>query len=300
MGWELLKSLLVFSLITVGFILILLLPREMVVTPHGGFVFTADFPFTLDLFKERIQAFVEHFQAENGFGENRQGVPIVDDVQKLLVRSLYIIIPSFFLSVLFGTVLGIVHFYFREKRLGKIQSFISWVFSSIPDFFLYIGIQYLLIKLIKAGLPQFNLYGHDQWYSFILPLVAVTIFPLIHMTKFTATTLENEVGQDYLRTARAKGLTRTTVLKHMFWNCWSSLINQTQFIMLYILTSLPIIEKLSSYQGAGYHLLSSIFGNEDPRALALMLPFLLLMFMTVIVSKVAKYWLVPQKSGAVQ
>lgn len=297
MGSELLKSLLVFMLITAGFILILLLPREVVVTHHGGFVFTADFPFTFDLFQQRIQEFIQHFQTEKGFGENRQGVPIFEDVQKLLTRSLYIVIPSFLFSIVFGTLLGIIHFYFREKKFGKIQSFFTWVFSSIPDFFLYIGFQYLLIKLIKAGLPQFNLYGHDQWYSFILPLIAVTIFPLIHMTKFTAVTLENEVGQDYLRTAKAKGLTNRRVLKHMFWNCWSPLINQTQFIMIYILTSLPIIEKLSSYQGAGYHLLASIFGNEDARALALMLPFLALMFLTILLSKIVKYWLVPQKAG---
>lgn len=300
MVWDLFKSLLIFFTIVIGFTLLLLLPREMAVTHHGGLVFTADFPFTLELWKEHIQAFIQHFQTEKGFGVNRTGVPILEDVQNLVKRDLTIIIPAFLLSIIFGVLLGIVQFYFRNRVFGKIQGSLSWILTSIPDFFLYIAIQYLLIKLIHAGLPQFSLFGNDHWYSFILPMLAVMIFPLNHMMKFTSSSLENEVGQDYLRTARAKGLKRSKILKHMLWNCFYTLFNQTQFVMLYILTSLPIIEKLSSFQGAGYHLLGSITNNEDPRALALAIPYLFLMFATIVISKTLKHWLVPQKSGEFQ
>ncbi|MEQ2526816.1 ABC transporter permease subunit [Bacillaceae bacterium CLA-AA-H227] len=300
MGWDLLKSFLVFLLIVVGFIFILLLPREMEITHHGGLVFTADFPFTFDLFKEKVQDFIHHFQTEKGFGENKMGVPILEELQTFLQRDLHIIIPAFFLAILFGMILGIIQFYFREKWVGKIQAFLSWIFSSIPDFFFYIGLQYILIKLVANGYLQMNLFGNDDWYSFLLPMIAVTIFPMLFMMKFTTTSLENEVGQDYLRTARSKGLQRVLILKHMLWNCWPSILNQAQFVMLYILSSLPIIEKLSSYQGAGYHLLDSIFKNEDVRSLAFMLPYLVFMFATVVLSKLVKHWLVPIKSGALR
>lgn len=300
MGWDLLKSFLVFLLIVVGFIFILLLPREMEITHHGGLVFTADFPFTFDLFKEKVQDFIHHFQTEKGFGENKMGVPILEELQTFLQRDLHIIIPAFFLAILFGMLLGIVQFYFREKWVGKIQAFLSWIFSAIPDFFFYIGLQYILIKLVANGFLQMNLFGNDDWYSFLLPMIAVTIFPMLYMMKFTTTSLENEVGQDYLRTARSKGLQRLSILKHMLWNCLPSILNQAQFVMLYILSSLPIIEKLSSYQGAGYHLLDSIFKNEDVRSLAFMLPYLVFMFATVVLSKLVKHWLVPIKSGALR
>ncbi|RTR31819.1 ABC transporter permease subunit [Robertmurraya yapensis] len=300
MGWDLLKSFLVFLLIVVGFIFILLLPREMEITHHGGLVFTADFPFTFDLFKEKVQDFIHHFQTEKGFGENKMGVPILEELQTFLQRDLHIIIPAFFLAIFFGMILGIIQFYFREKWVGRIQAFLSWIFSSIPDFFFYIGLQYILIKLVANGYLQMNLFGNDDWYSFILPMIAVTIFPMLFMMKFTSTSLENEVGQDYLRTARSKGLQRLFILKHMLWNCWPSILNQAQFVMLYILSSLPIIEKLSSYQGAGYHLLDSIFKNEDVRSLAFMLPYLVFMFATVVLSKLVKHWLVPIKSGALR
>lgn len=300
MWWEIVKSLLVFVLIVVGFILLLLLPREMSVTHHGGLVFTAEYPFTLELFRENIVAFIQHFQTEKGFGLNRYGVPIVEEVQKFLKRDLYIIIPAFLLSIIFGILLGIVQFYFRNRFFGRVQSFFSWIFSSIPDFFFFIAVQYLLIKLFHLGFPRFSLYGNDHWYNFFVPMIALTIFPLIHMTKYTAAALENEVGQDYLRTARAKGLQTISVLKHMLKNCLYSLFNQIQFIMLYILSSLPIIEKLSSYQGAGYHLLGSILAHDDVSALAYMLPFLAFMFVTVLFSKMVRFWTVPQRSGEIR
>ncbi|WP_019155051.1 ABC transporter permease subunit [Robertmurraya massiliosenegalensis] len=297
MGWELIKSSLVFFLIVIAFILLLLLPREMNVVHHGGLVFTADFPFTLDLYKENIAAFIQHFQTEKGFGNNSTGVPIVEEVQKLLIRDFTIILPALFLSMVIGTLLGVVQFYFREKIIGKVQAFFSWILSSIPDFFLFIAIQYLLIKLFHVGLPQFSLYGNDHWYNFLIPMIAITVFPMVHMMKFTAASLENEVGQDYLRTARSKGLKTLSILKHMLWNCLYSILNQTQFVMLYILTSLPIMEKLSSFQGAGYHLLGSILAYDEPRALAFMLPYLLIMFATIILSKRLKYKLLPRKTG---
>lgn len=295
---ELVKSLLVFLLITMGFALLLLIPREMKIVHLGGLSYTSEYPFTFELFVENCKSFIQHFQTEKGFGINRYGVPVVEEVKKNLIRDFYIIIPAFTLSMFLGTLLGMIQFYFREKLVGKIQAFISWFLSSVPDFFFFIAIQYALIKLFNAGvLPRISLYGNDHWYNFIIPMIAITLFPLIHMVKFTAASLENEVGQDYLRTARSKGLQSLNVLKHMIWNCLFSIFNQTQFIMLYILTSLPIIEKLSSYQGAGYNLLDSIKGNDDVRAFAYMIPFLFFMFVTIIFTKMVKQWLIPQKQG---
>lgn len=292
MGWDFLKSSFVFVLIVLGFILLLLAPRIINVHNLGGY-YT---PKTEMSYQENIQAFIHDFQTD-GFGENRYGTRVLDELKVFIKRDLMIVIPSFLLSILGGIFLGIVQFQFRESPIGKIQAFFSWIFSSVPDFFFYIAMQYALIKLFYVGLPQFNLYGSDKWYSFILPMIAVTLYPMLHMSKYTFTSLENEVGQDYLRTAYAKGLRTLGVLKHLIWNCLSSLLNQTQFVMLYILTSLFIIEKLSNYFGAGYHLYGTMINNEDPRTLAFILPYLLIMFATIILTKICRRWLVPQRSG---
>ena len=109
------------------------------------------------------------------------------------------------------------------------------------------------------------------------------------MIKMTAAGLENEAGQEYIRTVYSNGGTHLSALKHMIWNCGPTLLNQSQLVMIYILSSLPIIEKLSSYNGAGYQLLLSILDNEEIRALAFMIPFLFLMFFVIVFSQSIKY-----------
>jgi oligopeptide transport system permease protein len=295
--WYITKNSFILFIIFIGFILLLLLPREMEITHVRSMVFTAEYPFSFELYKERIQQFIQYLQSEKGLGTTKTGVPVVQEVQKLLGRSVIIIIPCFLLSMVFGTVFGTLQFYYREKTFGKFASIMSWLFSSIPDFFLFIALQYILIKLIKLGLPHFSLYGNDHWYNFIIPLIALSLFPMVHIAKFISISLVNEVSQEYVRTSYAKGLTSPHVLLHLLRNCLSGLMNQTQVIMVYILTSLPIIEKLSSYRGAGYELLQSILGNEDIRALAYMIPFLFIMFATILLSSAVKYLILPRKGG---
>ncbi|TFB14638.1 ABC transporter permease [Filobacillus milosensis] len=292
MTWQITKNFLLFLLILVGFILILLLPRERAITTSGPLQFDAHYPFSLELYLESIEEFVTYIKTEKGFGETRGGNPILDEVKRFMTRSLKIIVPAFIISMIVGSLLGLLQFYLRHRKCGKVLSFFSWVFASIPDFFLFIAIQYLLMR---AGLPKFGLFGNEEWYSFIIPLISLTIFPLAHMIKVTVVAMENEMGQDYVRTVFSKGLNKVEAIKHMFWNCWSTMVNQSQMVMLYILSSLPIIEKISSYNGAGYQLLQSILNNEDIRALGLMLPFLILMFLVVVISQAIKNWYIPKE-----
>lgn len=298
--WKLTRGLFIILMILLGFISLLLLPREIEITHVHFNVFTADYPFRMELYKREFKEFFQYVKTEKGFGNTNTGVPIVKEVQNLLGRSLKIIIPSFVISMVVGTILGTLQFYYREKVFGKLSSIVSWIFSSVPDFFLYIALQYLLIKLMNAGMSRFSLYGHDHWYSFIIPLIAITLFPLIHIAKFISMSLANEMSQEYVRTSYAKGLVNIQVLLGMLKNCLSGLINQSQVVMVYILTSLPIIEKLSSYRGAGYQLLQSILNNEDIRALAYMIPFLLIMFAILLLVESVKHWLLPHIGGESQ
>src|SRR5699024_3249062 len=173
-------------------------------------------------------------------------------------------------------------------------SFVSLVITSIPDFFLFIAIQYLIIIAMKSGFPPFDMYSSDEWYSFLLPCLSLTLFPLFHMVKITVVAMESEVGEEYVRTAVSKGMTENRVLIHMFWNGWSTMVNQSQTVMLYIVSSLPIIEKLSNYKGAGNQLLDSIFAYDHVRALLFFLPFLVMMYVVVMLAQFARGYFLPK------
>jgi oligopeptide transport system permease protein len=295
MFWKIVTHVFIFSILLLGFALLLLLPREIKIIPKGLSSFIAEYPFNLELIKSNIHHFINYIKEEKGLGHIRTGMKVSDSTILLFNRSLTIILPSFFVSIAAGLLLGAAQYRFREKFLGKILSFINWIFSAIPDFFLYIAIQYLLIKLIKAGFPNLDLYGNENWYSFILPMLALSLFPTVHIAKFLSFSLQNESTQDYIRTSYSKGMREWKVLLHMLKNSAAGLLHQTQIVMLYILTSLPIIEKLSNFRGAGYQLLESILDNQDNQALGLIIPFLLLMSAVIMVSQVIKSKLSPVK-----
>jgi len=286
--WSFVRSTAVFLVVVILFMLILLLPREMAIEPKGGIKFTASYPFTLDLYQENVTAFIDHLQEEKGFGATPAGTPLTEHVQRYVQRSLKIVLPAFMIAMIFGTIIGMFLFMIRHKKHGRLLTFLSEMLASIPDFFLFISIQYILILAMHRGLPNFNLYNSDDWYSFIIPCLSLTLFPLFHMIRLTVATMDNESGEDYVQTAQAKGMTKWGVIKHVFWNAWETIINQAQMVMLYILSSLPIIEKLANYHGAGYQLLESILNNENILALLYFLPFLLLMYLIVIISQFAR------------
>lgn len=299
MAWKMARSTVIFILVVILFIFILLLPKELEINWHGGQKFDADYPFTFELYKENINEFITHFQTEKGFGTTTAGTPLTEHIERYLKRSLKIVLPAFLLSMVLGTLIGMLLFYVRNKKSGRIFSFFSWTIASIPDFFLYISVQYILIKAMHNGFLKFNLFNSDDWYSFIIPCISVTLFPLFHMVKVTALAMENEVGEDYVRTAQSKGLTKKRVISHMFWNAWASIVNQSHMIMLYILSSLPIIEKLSNYHGAGYQFLESILNHDNVLALLFFLPFLLLMYAVVLIAQFARERLLPKDVGSV-
>lgn len=292
--WKIARNTIIFLIVIILFILILLLPKEREIEALGGIRFVADYPFTFELYKENISTFINHFQEEKGFGTTTAGMPLTEFMQRFLIRSLKIIAPAFVLAMMFGTVLGVLLFYFRSKKRGRIFSFFTWVFASIPDFFLFITLQYILILLMQNGFPKFNLFNDDDWYSFTIPCLSLTLFPLFHMVKVTAVAMENEMGEEYIRTAESKGMTRRRVIGHIFWNAWATIVNQSQMVMLYILSSLSIIEKLSNYNGAGYQLLESILKNDSVLALLFFLPFLILMYLVVMLAQFARDRFLPK------
>jgi len=288
LGLRLLRDTVIFLAVGIVFMLILLLPREMEIEHQGGLVFTAGYPFTLELYKGNIDAFIDYVKEEKGFGTTAAGTPLTKHVQRYILRSLKIVLPAFFIAMTVGTTIGVLLFTIRNKKRGRILTFLAEMFASIPDFFLFIAIQYLIILAIHRGFPPFELYSSDQWYSFIIPCLSLTLFPLFHMVRLTVTTMNNEAGEDYVQTAQSKGMSKWRVIGHVFANSWVTIVNQAQMVMLYILSSLPIIEKLANYHGAGYLLLESILNNDNVLALLFFLPLLLLMYVVVIISQLVR------------
>ncbi|WP_106495466.1 ABC transporter permease subunit [Lentibacillus sp. Marseille-P4043] len=287
---NLLKSLLIFFGVSIVVLAIILLPREPVVMSEGTFHMETVFPFGWEGYIANIQHFFTDLIANGGFGAVKTGIPVMEAAGTYLGRSLEIILPAFFISVLFGIIIGVANFVNYHRKRGIALRVVNWLCTAVPDFFIVVGLQFFIILLIRWGFPSFSLFSDDKWYSFILPMLVVAIYPTMYLANLTQQALLQQEDHDYVRTARSKGTSSFRVVSfHMLWNSWPTILTHVQTVMLYVLSSLPIIELLTGYRGAAYYLLQSIQNYDTNMTVVLLFAFMLLILASVWFSQIVKY-----------
>ncbi|WP_456276149.1 ABC transporter permease subunit [Bacillus sp. AK128] len=253
--------------------------------------------FNLSIMSQAIFDYYKNLIGNQSFGMSIQwtAVPVNEIVADRYGKSLKIIIPAFIISIVFGILLGILHFLVREKKVqNRLHKINHLFFGTVPDFFLLIAIQYGLILLIRADLIELDLFGDETWFNLFFPTLIICITPIFYISNITFHSLMIEKDRDYVRTAMSKGTGQTIItLKHLLWNAWPTILGYTQTLMLFIISSLPIIERLTFYGGAGQQLIMSLKANDATVVLGLLMPFLLLVLITSWITDIIKLFITP-------
>jgi oligopeptide transport system permease protein len=227
----------------------------------------------------------------NGLGITKFGVSVFQHTHTYVIRSLWIILPGFILSVLLGLLKGLIDYRIERVSSSVFGRLWNTLFTSLPDFFIFILIQYSFMILARKGFPSLDLYGYEHWYNTILPILSLVTFPVFYLSKIVQVDLKNEENQEYILTAKAKGVSSFwIVLQHMLKNCLQTIMSHFQTLFIFILSSLPIIELLSAYNGAGYQLLMGIQSGEYKLVIGYLYIFLFIMIIAIWFSKLVLYF----------
>ncbi|WP_442600178.1 ABC transporter permease subunit [Neobacillus sp. D3-1R] len=261
--------------------------------------------FSMDIYQNNINNFVHLLQTEHGLGLSKYHVPVSTEIKHYFSRSLWIVFPAFFLSILLGIAKGIFDYYFSDKKWNVIGNGSTWLGQSLPDFFFVISIQYVLLLLIRIGFPKLDLFGYDHWYNIFFPIVFLSMYPLFYIARITSSALATEENKDYVRTARSKGTsTRNILLQHMLKNAMLTILSHFFTVMVLLIGSLPIVEFLTFYRGAARRLIEA-FGItpvmvqpmsveiETTMVIGIIVMFLLFLFVALWVSNIIKAYVVP-------
>lgn len=126
---------------------------------------------------------------------------------------------------------------------------------TIPSFV----IASILIYIFSFRLNLLPTYGVDTWKGYILPVVALGGYSLSYMARLMRSSLLEVMGQDYIRTARAKGLSETKViLKHAMRNALVPVITVLGPTVANMVTGSFVIEKIFAIPGLGVHFVNSV------------------------------------------
>jgi oligopeptide transport system permease protein len=167
-------------------------------------------------------------------------------------------ILAFLLSVAVGLPLGIIAALGHNKAPDYSATFISVIGISTPTF--VSSILLIVIFSVTLGwLPTNSLKWETDPTTWILPIVALSLFPIAQIARYTRASMLEVTRRDYVRTAHSKGLgQRTVVIVHMIRNALIPVVTILGPILAFLITGSFIIEFIFSVPGIGREYVTSI------------------------------------------
>ncbi len=168
-------------------------------------------------------------------------------------------VVSVVFSVLIGIYLGVVAALNQGKWQDRLMMLIATVGITVPSFVLATS----LIFLFAVKLGWLPAVGFDGPLNYIMPVIALSGYSISYVTRLTRSSLLDVVRQDYVRTAKAKGLSRNVVIfKHALRNALIPIVTYIGPLTAAILTGSFVVEKIFAIPGLGREFVTSI-NNRD-------------------------------------
>ena len=165
------------------------------------------------------------------------------------------ILVSFFI----GVPLGCISALRREKWQDNTIRVVSTLGVAIPGFL----IATLLMLVFGAKLKWFPISGLKKTSGYVLPVIALSLSPMSYIARLMRSSMLDALGQDYIRTARAKGMTSyVTTFKHALRNSILPVITYMAPMIANILTGGFVVEKIFGIPGLGSYFVKSIQSRD--------------------------------------
>lgn len=165
------------------------------------------------------------------------------------------------LSLAVGIPLGSLAALHRGKWTDKFISVVSTVGIAIPSFV----IATLLVMLLAIRLKLLPTFGLTTPATYIMPVISLALYPTAYISRLMRSSMLDVLGQDYMRTARAKGLSPfVTLFKHALRNAILPVVTYLGPMLAYTLTGSFIIERIFVIPGLGNEFISSILNRDYP------------------------------------
>jgi oligopeptide transport system permease protein len=157
-----------------------------------------------------------------------------------------------------GIVLGATAALRRNKLIDKTIMVITSAFVSMPSFIM--GSFLLIVFSVELRLLPAN--GSTS-AGLILPIITLALYPMAYITRLTRSSMLDVLGQDYIRTAKAKGVSgRNIIFGHALKNALIPVITYFGPMLAFILTGSMVVEQIFAVPGLGRQFVSSITNRD--------------------------------------
>ena len=195
-----------------------------------------------------------------GPSTKQRGRLVIDIIGDGLKTSAKLGIIAAFAALVVGIVLGAIAALRRNKIIDKVIMVITTAFVSMPSFIM--GSLLLVLFAIKLALLPAN---GTTAQGLVLPIVTLALYPMAYITRLTRSSMLDVLGQDYIRTAKAKGVSGVKIIfGHALKNSLIPVITYFGPMLAYIVTGSLVVEQIFAVPGIGRAFVSSITNRDYP------------------------------------
>jgi peptide/nickel transport system permease protein len=203
--------------------------------------------------------------AHADFGQSirQQGRPAMEIVLDRYPATLRLAFLALTLSVVMSTVFGVISAIKRYSALDNVVMVMALVGQSMPNFWL--GIMLILVFAVELGWLPSQGYGDGSFNHLLLPTLTLAAPGLARLTRLVRSGMLDVLGEDYVRTARAKGLRETgVVFGHTLKNAAIPLVTIIGLDLGALLGGAIVTEQIFAWPGVGLEVVLAINGRDFP------------------------------------
>jgi len=210
------------------------------------------------LWKQYTNYVVDLLHGDLGTGLHSKR-PVTDSIQEAIWPTIQLTIAGLFVALVLGVTLGILAAIFHNSWLDSGAMVVALLGVSMPSF-------YLGLLLLFAFSFQFHLFpatGLGGWEHLVLPAITVGFASSAYLARLVRSSMLDTLNQDYIMTARAKGLIeRSVVTRHALKNALIPAVTYFGIQLAGLLTGAVVTENVFSRPGLGRLAVTAI-GNRD-------------------------------------
>ena len=187
--------------------------------------------------------------------------PVIDEISSRFMPTFWLTLTSMVWSVIFGLVIGVVSAVWRNRWPDRLGMALAVSGISFPAF----ALGMLLMQIFSVELGWLPTVGADSWQHYILPSVTLGAAVAAIMARFTRASFVEVMQEDYMRTARAKGVHEAVVVvKHGLRNAMIPVVTMMGLQFGFLLGGSIVVEKVFNWPGLGRLLVDSVEMRDYP------------------------------------
>ena len=254
----------IWAVATLTFFLMNMVPggpflSEKAISPQATAALEAKYGLDKPLWQQYLTYMAGASHGDFGDSLKQRGRTVMDIITMKFPVSARVGGVSVLVALLLGVPLGCIAALKRGKFLDNLISVVSTCGIAVPSFVICT----LLLYFFGVKLQILPTMGLTSWKHYIMPVMALAFYPTAYIMRLMRSSMLDVLGQDYMRTAKAKGLAGGKILfKHALRNAILPVITYVGPLLAYTVTGSFVVEKIFTIPGLGGEFITAINGRD--------------------------------------